>query len=743
MAINKKKNIKKLIKIVAIVLVILALVNFVCPSKSDAKVSNDIIDACTKVVSTILDGIIGLLFWPFRLLILLMGKGIELIFSFVVDGSDKVTVEGILFNKIEIISVDFMNIDGATRTATRILRENVAAWYTGVRNLSAAILVVICIYTGIRMALATASDKAKYKEMLINWISSVALLFVLHYVIAGVIIVNNVVVDAIGKGISAGDGSSALNKLSDSFFKEALWTLGFAESTAYTICYLVLVFMTFTFLIMYVKRLITLAFLIIIAPLVTITYSIDKMGDGKAQGLNNWFKEFAYNIIIQPFHCIAYASLGGMAITLASADDAGLAEGVACVVIIAFIIKSEKILKTIFHIQSDSMMDALSSAAIATNISNRAMQFGKQVTGTVKQGIKANRANAEEIRKVKDEIKIAKGKTTREAVDAKNAKRLEKQNARAKRKADFEKAHPKISGFSRDLLAFTGDANATLFNGVTAFSMGLAQGDENAAIMGGLRQAEATHKERKKQSQEFKKSQLQHSMATAYNNYRESEVTKITEKFKADPKFLKMNEKDQAELIEKTFDRKVQDLLNKGTMTSINEDSDESKLVHAMDNLQRELQAQGLSGDNAMSQVKGTIAKIASGEIGETPDNNISFNIGQRTIDLPVGTIADYEFGDRDVGGHITNREVIDEKLRTIPANAPEPEPAPKQTKGPGPAKGARTTQENGQPRKIKQPTKQQRPQRQIKANKNFTNSGPRNSDRRLGNGYNGNRRKR
>ena len=62
--------------------------------------------------------------------------------------------------------------------------------------------------------------------------------------------------------------------------------------------------------------------------------------------------------------------------------------------------------------QSDSMMDALNSAAIASNISNRAMQFSKQVTGSVKQTIKANRANAEEIRKVKDEIKIAKSEAT-------------------------------------------------------------------------------------------------------------------------------------------------------------------------------------------------------------------------------------------------------------------------------------------------------------------------------------------
>ena len=691
MTVKKKKTIKKLIKIVLILSVIAAVIHFVCPAPSEAKVANSFVETCAEIVGDLLDGLMGLLFWPFRLLILLVGKGMEVILAFFVPGTGKVTIEGILFNKIDVLSIDFMNVNGTSYEPARILRQNVASWYTGVRNLSAAILVIICIYTGIRMALATATDKAKYKEMLINWVSSVALLFVLHYVMAGVITVNNLLVQAIGNGITSGT-SGSINILADNFFDKALWGISFAETTAYTVCYLTLTFMTFTFIIMYLKRLITIAFLMIIAPLVTITYSIDKMGDGRAQGLNNWFREFLYNIIIQPFHCIAFAALGGMATTLASSPDAGLAEGVACIIIIGFIIKSEKILKTIFHMQSDSMMDALNSAAIASNISNRAMQFSKQVTGSVKQTVKANRANAEEIRKVKDEIKIAKGKTTRAQVNANNQKRLQKQNDRAKKRKEFEEKHPKISGFSRDLLAFQGDANATLFNGVTAFSMGLAQGDERAAIMTGLKQAEATHKERKKQSQEFKQARLQHKMATAYNDYRDREIKGITEKLKADPNFLKMKEKDQTELIERTFDRKVQDLLNKGTVTNL-DDKLETNLVHAMDELQHELELQGLSGDNAMKQVQAVAGKIGRGEIGEVIEKDITFNLGDREIHVPLGTMADYEFGDLDVGGHKTNTEIIEEQLksgtsRTNNTNAPRPSSNTDKPNGPSKPSG-------------------------------------------------------
>jgi len=65
----------------------------------------------------------------------------------------------------------------------------------------------------------------------------------------------------------------------------------------------------------------TIAFLIIIAPLVTVTYSIDKIGDGKSQALNAWLKEFSYTVLIQPFHCITYLALGSIGTQLLERND--------------------------------------------------------------------------------------------------------------------------------------------------------------------------------------------------------------------------------------------------------------------------------------------------------------------------------------------------------------------------------------------------------------------------------------
>ena len=60
--------------------------------------------------------------------------------------------------------------------------------------------------------------------------------------------------------------------------------------------YVVLVIYTVIFVFTYVKRVVYMAFLTIIAPLVALTYPIDKMNDGKAQAFDAWFKEYIFNL---------------------------------------------------------------------------------------------------------------------------------------------------------------------------------------------------------------------------------------------------------------------------------------------------------------------------------------------------------------------------------------------------------------------------------------------------------------
>ena len=283
--------------------------------------SDEADDTERNILETLGDGILGILLLGAKLFILLIGRVISLILGFFTDSGASLSVQDIIFNKVKITDINFFDIDGADGVI-KTIRENVAAWYVGVRNLASVVLVIILIYVGIRMAISTiAEEKAKYKKMLIDWFTSMCLLFVLHFIIILTIQLNNTLVGAIGDASSTGD-------IAKQFLDNALNNVYLTKGMGNAICYLLLEAITFGFLIAYIKRMITIAFLIIIAPLVTITYSIDRMGDGSSQALNTWFKEFAYNILIQPFHCIAFLALCSAAVDLgekANLADATLA----------------------------------------------------------------------------------------------------------------------------------------------------------------------------------------------------------------------------------------------------------------------------------------------------------------------------------------------------------------------------------------------------------------------------------
>ena len=65
------------------------------------------------------------------------------------------------------------------------LRGTISKWYVGLRNIALVCMMIVLLYIGIRMLLSTlASDKAKYKQMLQDWLMGVLILFLMHYIMA-------------------------------------------------------------------------------------------------------------------------------------------------------------------------------------------------------------------------------------------------------------------------------------------------------------------------------------------------------------------------------------------------------------------------------------------------------------------------------------------------------------------------------------------------------------------------------
>lgn len=125
----------------------------------------------------------------------------------------------------------------------------------------------------------------------------------------------------------------------------------------YTFLYLVITIETVVFLYKYLKRVIWLAFLTMIAPLIAVMYPVDKIGDGKAQTFNMWFKEYLFNALIQPLHLLLYTIFLGVSMDLMSNNV------IYAIVAYAFMIPAEKFFKKMFGFDKASTPGGLGSPA--------------------------------------------------------------------------------------------------------------------------------------------------------------------------------------------------------------------------------------------------------------------------------------------------------------------------------------------------------------------------------------------
>lgn len=318
------------------------------------------------------------------------------------------------------------------QNSARELRNVISRWYVGIRNICIVIMLSVLIYIGIRMMLTSvANDKAKYKEMLKDWIIGLCLLFIIHYIMAFSVVIVEKITEVVKAGV---DNNAVMVKLGDVYDGKLVETaedLGFTEKDGYivdgkikdsdgnekdgkilayptnlmgkirlqmqekddmqtgryiglVICFLMLVMFTVVFTCTYLKRLLHMAFLTIIAPLVAMTYCIDKVNDGQAQGFNIWLKEYAFNLLIQPMHLILYYILVTAAFELSGTNV------IYSLVAIGFMIPAEKLLRTMFGFEKAKTPPFL-GGPVGTSL---VMQGLNRLSGAAGKGARGGKGEA-------------------------------------------------------------------------------------------------------------------------------------------------------------------------------------------------------------------------------------------------------------------------------------------------------------------------------------------------------------
>lgn len=332
------------------------------------------------------------------------------------------------------------------------IRSTISNWYTILRDISLVALLSVLVYVGIRIVISsTANDKAKYKQMIVDWIVAICLLFIMQYIMSFSNLLVNKFIELIdstkvtptkveqitdkGEQIditepemflikdkdkvemaykalvkdqvddeqiekeedspyykyfinenseAVGDKATILAWPAENFTQQARLRLQLLDeeenetyvSIGWKLIYVVLVFFTVIFLFTYLKRVVYMAFLTLIAPLVALTYPIDKMNDGQAQAFNSWFKEYIFNLLLQPMHLIIYTVL------ISSAMDFASQNVLYVVVALFFMMPAEKLLRKFFGFSKADTPGFLAGPAGAALMMNGVNKlFGKSSKG--------------------------------------------------------------------------------------------------------------------------------------------------------------------------------------------------------------------------------------------------------------------------------------------------------------------------------------------------------------------------
>ncbi len=275
------------------------------------------------------------------------------------SGNMEFTIQDLLANKYDMFSIDFFGHVNETEKLTGNLTQQIVIWYSAIRNLAVAITLLILVYVGIRMATSTlADDKARYKTMLIAWVKGFCMMFVLLYLVLIAIALSNGIIDLIPessenveKSLMYGNGT--IENPQDGSIMEQLSTLKGWNYVAICILYWVIVYYQLKFFILYFLRVLTVGFLLIISPLISITYPIDSIGDGKAQGYNNWLREMMINIFIQPLHYIVYS------VFIVSAGAIATTAPLLAVIFFFGLSRAEKVIKNVFGMRGAKSIHSL------------------------------------------------------------------------------------------------------------------------------------------------------------------------------------------------------------------------------------------------------------------------------------------------------------------------------------------------------------------------------------------------
>ena len=253
------------------------------------------------------------------------------------------TIQDLVLGKITLFDANFFDTNVGSNVANNpniLMKENVRTWYYSVNQIAIIANLLVLIYVGIRMAISTvAEEQARYKTMLFDWVGSLIILFALPYILTFIFAIADALLKLLPQ-VTGKDNFEALltTKLYDQIIGDK--ADGVITIITSTITLVLLTYYQVKFFFKYFIRFIKIGFLIVISPIITITYSIDKKS-----AYNIWLKELLGAIFMQLVNAIMYI------VFIFSAAEIATKAPLITVAFFMALSKGEKIFYALFNLK--------------------------------------------------------------------------------------------------------------------------------------------------------------------------------------------------------------------------------------------------------------------------------------------------------------------------------------------------------------------------------------------------------
>lgn len=306
--------------------------------------------------------------------------------GFYTDSKKTINVENIFFNRVEVLNVNLFESKNSIKerlikyNPTGLENEEIGAEEIKAEDLEDGPLLImrdffakafllmyavglILLFIGmlsnslLAVMESVGSKKATYKQRAQDWLRAFVELFLIIFYMMAVLSINSWIIDAIGsladKAAETLGGTYINTDMGRNYtimetLRTRAYSFKFSVGLPATIMYLILMWYTIKYLLVYAKRFLVIFLLSLLGPLLLGYDLILKALKGKSNVRTDWIKEFTFNVVIQIIHAFTYLAFIPIIYSLASQSIVGF---IIMFMLLKFMLDVDKLVRAIFNIR--------------------------------------------------------------------------------------------------------------------------------------------------------------------------------------------------------------------------------------------------------------------------------------------------------------------------------------------------------------------------------------------------------